>query len=1033
MEDMFIKMKMTAQDRANVNFQKNKENYGVTGAKVGQIPSILMGAVRKTHDGMKYIGGEWMNDVGDAMFEGQDWWNSVKNSGVQPWNSHLDQFVDKAFPKQIYADQIKSGGIDQGFYAPGQSEDLISMGIPIGGGSGGVLKQGFKSLGDDIYRGVPKSLKTTHTNIGQDLVLSDFPKSRLVRRIASPLKPFPDITNTVRDKSGFMALTQNPSDKSYFFSSYMTNPRNAGKGFKALEKKIPEGALIKNSPNSTYSDASYSMAVKRANKPNFTSEYDVTKGEKLWLNPYSGKDINEVYKLKTSGESIKVDGNTVKTFPTKEAAQKHVDGINKKLDKADFNIKKVNAEVKPIPGTQEYGIKVPNIGLRKETLSKAKTQTDELPFGFNKEQYLQDKAAKEANITKHGEDAYISSAEAAKTREQDILESFYGNERFKQAKEARTTSFDKEGNIISPTPNDVAGKVKKTSNVADNFKSEIDWGKWNKEIPDNKSLMKEYNAIEQSTKADGTWMKNVDGTEFKGTPEQFVQQKSKNFKKAFPNILKDSPTSPINILTHHSPNEFNAFDEVKKLSGVGQAKYGEGIYTVPKTYYDDFMTQDFKEMASGKKPVYVGYGKNRYDLYANDIGVKQFPVRKPGGVNTHPLPAYKTRPHTAVVPYNNQLKSATGNNGMFDMSNSNIYKSLAPIIGTGALGAGYSAMSQEKALGGAVGDPPVSQYKRLYGHAKDYGVGTTRGLIDSNTGYKYFPEEGQGDFISNQESAVPESPWNLSRFSFQPFMAGEKQGIHNAIYGPGGNYLGTKELSPENAKNMRQSMRQGLSLAKDDLSTYYTQDLGLSKKDASSELRSDVQKLRQMKSAQNKMGSYYFKDFQDPDFIFDESLGYQTKFSPFASKEEVKSEKQGTANPTVVEEMQHERLSPGKTKRAYTKFQKTWGDVSGKDARKLSRAELKEAKEIKEDYIKSMADHYNLSVSDYKKEIKNIQKNKGSMNYNRRLPKKYAGGMIDENQMDTMNKYEQGKNTVVGAMGAIPGWGQAVTRIFCSW
>jgi hypothetical protein len=39
------------------------------------------------------------------------------------------------------------------------------------------------------------------------------------------------------------------------------------------------------------------------------------------------------------------------------------------------------------------------------------------------------------------------------------------------------------------------------------FKSEIDWGKWNKEIPENTQLMDEYNAIEQQAKADGTWMK----------------------------------------------------------------------------------------------------------------------------------------------------------------------------------------------------------------------------------------------------------------------------------------------------------------------------------------------------------------------------------------------------------------------------------------------------------------------------------------------------------------------------------------------
>ena len=67
-----------------------------------------------------------------------------------------------------------------------------------------------------------------------------------------------------------------------------------------------------------------------------------------------------------------------------------------------------------------------------------------------------------------------------------------------------------------------------------NFKSEINWGKWNKEIPNNKSLMQEYNAIEQQAKANGTWMKNPDGSKFQGTPEQFVQQNSSNFKKAFP-------------------------------------------------------------------------------------------------------------------------------------------------------------------------------------------------------------------------------------------------------------------------------------------------------------------------------------------------------------------------------------------------------------------------------------------------------------------------------------------------------------------
>lgn len=66
------------------------------------------------------------------------------------------------------------------------------------------------------------------------------------------------------------------------------------------------------------------------------------------------------------------------------------------------------------------------------------------------------------------------------------------------------------------------------------FISEIDWAKWNPDTPNYKVLMDEYNAIEESTKKAGTWMKNPDGSDFKGTPEQFIQQQSSWFKKAYP-------------------------------------------------------------------------------------------------------------------------------------------------------------------------------------------------------------------------------------------------------------------------------------------------------------------------------------------------------------------------------------------------------------------------------------------------------------------------------------------------------------------
>jgi hypothetical protein len=66
------------------------------------------------------------------------------------------------------------------------------------------------------------------------------------------------------------------------------------------------------------------------------------------------------------------------------------------------------------------------------------------------------------------------------------------------------------------------------------FKSSIDWGKWNPDTPNHPELMKEYLEIERRFKADGTWMKNPDGTDFEGPPELFVQMQSKAFKEAFP-------------------------------------------------------------------------------------------------------------------------------------------------------------------------------------------------------------------------------------------------------------------------------------------------------------------------------------------------------------------------------------------------------------------------------------------------------------------------------------------------------------------
>jgi len=251
-----------------------------------------------------------------------------------------------------------------------------------------------------------------------------------------------------------------------------------------------------------------------------------------------------------------------------------------------------------------------------------------------------------------------------------------------------------------------------------NFKSEINWSKWNKEIPENTQLMQEYNTIEQKAKANNTWMKNPDGSPFKGTPEQFVQQNSENFKKAFPHYHGE-------ILNHNTNAELNTIDEYFFNKGAGDTGYyGKGTYTHPK--------KDYTKM----------YGKNNYEFYLNsknkgfldksNIDDAEYFKRSDDEILQHHLPEYEnklmnyeldpsryydnakenwlnklneqvkagkisrdkldefTSLHNpkngeVVIPFNNRVKSAIGNNGMFDMNNPNIYKSIVPLAGASYL------------------------------------------------------------------------------------------------------------------------------------------------------------------------------------------------------------------------------------------------------------------------------------------------------------------------------------------------------------
>lgn len=187
--------------------------------------------------------------------------------------------------------------------------------------------------------------------------------------------------------------------------------------------------------------------------------------------------------------------------------------------------------------------------------------------------------------------------------------------------------------------------VVKNLNTTKKFKSEIDWAKWNPNTPNHKVLMDEYNAIEESTKRAGTWMKNPDGSVFQGTPEQFVQQQSSWFKKAF----GDSKVKG-EIVYHgtHPLNKFEEFDCLKISSNSNDQAF---YFAQDKNYAKNRGGRVIDAYLDIQNPTYGGYLEDGSDGFVGGF----MGVRNP-----------------------TQIKSAKGNVGFFDMTNPNIYKGIIP-------------------------------------------------------------------------------------------------------------------------------------------------------------------------------------------------------------------------------------------------------------------------------------------------------------------------------------------------------------------
>jgi hypothetical protein len=186
---------------------------------------------------------------------------------------------------------------------------------------------------------------------------------------------------------------------------------------------------------------------------------------------------------------------------------------------------------------------------------------------------------------------------------------------------------------VAKTGDDVAKVVSKAETPKSNFKSEIDWENWvkNKEdVVNNPDIIKELNTIEETTKANGTWMKNSDGTPFKGSPEQFVVQQSSRYKTAYPEgtdvvhrgVHKNSaPTSGTDqssvVFTGDAPTAaqyIGHIDDVKRplIKGLNENPL-ESPQNIITKYYDDAKNWTNQDPAETIQKEIFDAGKNLDD------------------------------------------------------------------------------------------------------------------------------------------------------------------------------------------------------------------------------------------------------------------------------------------------------------------------------------------------------------------------------------------------------------------------------------
>jgi hypothetical protein len=273
-----------------------------------------------------------------------------------------------------------------------------------------------------------------------------------------------------------------------------------------------------------------------------------------------------------------------------------------------------------------------------------------------------------------------------------------------------------------------------------NPKSDVDWSKWNPDTPNYPELINEYNAIEEASKANGTWMKNPDGTPYvpskealeKGLGEhEFIMTQSKRFKEAYPEgyetMHRGYPRNDFEELAKEYPEGRSIFGGDRNIGMYYAGRNPERLHTVihPKSKnsleFSDASSwreigvdpelgiQNMWEGEPGafreglyKDPVTGYYTKGQYvstDDIASHLEKNKINYAKIkdlfDGVQSEYVTILNQRP-------GNYAKKLVGNLGFFDLKNPNTLKGLAPYLGAGYLGYKGLNSSLEQEDGGYI-------------------------------------------------------------------------------------------------------------------------------------------------------------------------------------------------------------------------------------------------------------------------------------------------------------------------------------------